>query len=292
MALRETAVAVGNFDGIHLGHLHLLETLREEAFKRHLKPLAVTFEPHPAVVLKREKDFCLLSTAEEKKEILENQLGIKCEILPFTEGFSQMSPEEFVENILLERFKAKLIVVGYDWRFGRGAKGDIETVKEICKKRNCEVLKVKPYTAGGKIVSSSLIRALLREARLKEASLFLGHPYWIRRRVVKGRGLGSKLGVPTLNFKGVENLCLPNGVYVVCIDGHPGVANLGCAPTFGGKERTLEVHILRDFFDVSTYPRIVFKRYLRPERAFKSAEELLKRIKEDIKHARETFLED
>jgi len=292
MALGETAVAVGNFDGIHLGHLHLLETLREEAFKRNLTPLAVTFEPHPAQVLKKERDFCLLSTAEEKREILENQLGIKCEILPFTEEFAQTPPEEFVEKILLERFKAKLITVGYDWRFGRGAKGDIETVKEICRKRNCGVVRVEPYTVGGKVVSSSLIRGLLKEARLKEASLFLGHPYWIRRTVVKGRGLGSKLGVPTLNFKGVENLCLPNGVYAVCIDGHPGVANLGYAPTFGGRERTLEVHILRDFFEVSARPKIVFKRFLRPERAFKSAEELLRRIKEDIKHAKETFLED
>jgi len=292
MAFEKTAVAVGNFDGIHLGHIYLLKTLKGEAFKSNLTPLVVTFDPHPAVVLKKGKDFCTLSTAEEKREIIEKQLGLNYEILPFTEEFSKTAPEEFIEKTLLERFKAQLILVGYDWHFGRGAKGNANTVYEICKRRGCEVIQLQPYTIGGKIVSSSLVRALLKEALLKPASLFLGRPYWIRRQVVKGKGLGSKLGVPTLNFEEVENLCLPNGVYVVCIDGHPAVANLGYSPTIKGQKRTLEVHVLRDFFEVSDRPKIVFKRYLRPERAFKSVEELLRRIKEDIRHTKETFFED
>ena len=292
MAFEKTAVAVGNFDGIHLGHIYLLKTLKGEAFKRNLTPLVVTFDPHPAVVLKKGKDFCTLSTAEEKREIIEKQLGLNYEILPFTEEFSKTAPEEFIEKTLLERFKAQLILVGYDWHFGRGAKGNANTVYEICKRRGCEVIQLQPYTIGGKIVSSSLVRALLKEALLKPASLFLGRPYWIRRQVVKGKGLGSKLGVPTLNFEEVENLCLPNGVYVVCIVGHPAVANLGYSPTIKGQKRTLEVHVLRDFFEVSDRPKIVFKRYLRPERAFKSVEELLRRIKEDIRHTKETFFED
>ena len=287
-----TAVSVGNFDGVHLGHLHLLGRLKEEAAKRDLKPVALTFEPHPARVLRKGENFCFLLTGGEKKEILEKQLGIETLVIPFTPDFSALSPEEFVQEYLINRLKASLVVVGYDWRFGKGAKGDFSTLRELCKKWGCEALQVEPYRVGGKIVSSSLIRGLLREGKLKEASLYLGHPYWIRRRRVPGRGIGSQIGFPTMNFNNVEKLCLPDGVYIVCADGKPAVANLGYAPTLKGESRLLEVHVLRDYYEVSETPRIVFKRFLRKEFTFKTVEDLIEQIGRDVELVRRTFLAD
>jgi len=153
----ETAISIGNFDGVHLGHLYLLERLKEEAFKRNLKPLVITFEPHPAEVLKKNGNFCKILTGEEKREIIEGQLGIETVVLPFTENFSRVLPEEFVKDYLINRFNAKVVVVGYDWHFGRDASGDFILLSGICKKFGCEALKVEPYTVGGKIVSSTPI---------------------------------------------------------------------------------------------------------------------------------------
>ena len=284
-----TAVAVGNFDGVHLGHLHLINTLREEAKKRGLTPLVITFSPHPALVLKKNGNFCRLTTAEEKREIIEKQLGVKLEVIPFTEEFAKLPPERFIKEYLIDRYGAKLIAVGYDWRFGKNASGDLSLVRDICSREGCEVIEVPPYKVGGKIVSSSLIRELLREARLKEASLYLGHPYWIRRKIVRGKGLGKKIGIPTLNMVDVEYLCLPDGVYAVSCDGHPAVANLGYCPTLKGDKRTLEIHILRNSFEVLPNPKVVFHKYIRPERAFKVVEELVERIEKDKEEAKRVF---
>ncbi len=293
MALKKkTAVVVGNFDGIHLGHLYLLSRLKEEAKKRNLQPLVVSFEPHPVKVLKKSENFCLLSGAEEKREIIGKQLGLDLEILPFTYQLAQTKPEEFIEKILLQKFSAALIIAGYDWRFGKGASGDIKLLKELASRHGCEVIQEKPYRVGGKIVSSSLIRELLKKTRLKEATLYLGHPYWIKRKIQKGRGFASKLGFPTLNFHEVDDLCLPNGVYAVYCDGYPAVANLGYAPTLKGEQRLLEVHILQDGFSISSQPRISFQHFLREEMAFKSVYQLVNQIKKDIQRAKNLLLTD
>jgi riboflavin kinase/FMN adenylyltransferase len=285
-----TAVAVGNFDGVHLGHIHLINTLKREAEKRSLKPLVITFDPHPIEVLQPfNKFFCKLNTGWEKRYLIEHSLGIKTELITFTEEFSQIPPEVFVEDYLINRYGAKLIIVGYDWKFGKDAKGNVNTVKKICSEKGCEVIEVEPFKVGGKIVSSTLIRELLKKGKLKEASLYLGHPYWIARVPVKGKGLGKRIGFPTLNFEGVEKLCLPNGVYAVLCDGNTAVANLGFAPTLKGDKRRLEVHLLEDKFPLTKQPFIVFKKFLRPEIVFKSAEELKKQIERDIEEAKRVF---
>lgn len=289
--MEHTAVAVGNFDGVHLGHLHLINTLKREAEKRKLQPLVITFEPHPVEVLQPfNRLFCKLNTGWEKKYLIEHNLGVKTEVLPFTEDFSQIPPEVFVEEYLINRYGAKLIVVGYDWRFGKDASGNVETVKKICSRKGCDVIQVSPYKVGEKVVSSTLIRQLLRKGKLKEAFLYLGHPYWIARVPVKGKGLGRKLGFPTLNFEGVEKLCLPNGVYAVLCDGNPAVANLGYAPTLKGDKRRLEVHLLGRNFQISGQPFIVFQKFLRPEKAFKDVQLLKEQIKRDIEEAKKVFL--
>jgi len=287
-----SAVVVGNFDGIHLGHIYLLNKLREEAHKRDLTPLVLTFDPHPAEVLKNRKNFCKISTASEKKEIIETIFGIKTEVIKFTEEFSQISAEDFVRNWLLKKYGARLILVGYDWHFGRNAEGNYELIKEICERENCEVLKVQPLILGGKVVSSTLIRQLLKQGNIKKAELYLGHPYWIRRKVVKGKGLASKMGFPTLNIEeDIEKLCLPDGVYAVYCEGLPAVANLGYAPTLKGKKRLLEVHVLDTVFH-HPEPKVVFKKFIRPEIGFKTIYELIERIKKDVELATRFFLID
>jgi len=289
--MTNTAITVGNFDGIHLGHIHLIQNLKEIAHNLGLKPLVVTFEPHPVEVLSPlNKFFCKLSTAEEKRELIEKQLGVEVEIIPFTKKFSQISPEEFLEKYLLKRFKAKAIVVGYDWKFGKNAVGNFLTLKNFCLSKNCIVKRIEPYKVADQIVSSSLIREKLKKAQLKEASNYLGHYYWISRKIVKGKGLGKKIGFPTLNFKEVEKLCLPNGVYAVYCNGYPAIANLGFAPTLKGYEKTLEVHILKEKFTICNKPRIVFIKYLRSEKAFKTVKELIKQIEKDIELAKNILL--
>jgi len=254
--------------------------------------VVVTFDPHPAEVLRPpDRRFCRLSTAEEKAEVLKS-LGVEPVVLPFTEEFAGLRPEEFLKEYLLRRLGARLLVLGYDWRFGKNAAGDFNLAKEFCQSFGCEVVRVGPYRVGGKTVSSSLVRDLLRRARLKEASLYLGRPYWIRRKPVKGKGLGRRLGFPTINFGRVEGLCLPDGVYAVSIDGLPAVANLGTAPTLKGERRTLEVHVLETPFEVSDRPRIVFKRFLREERVFKTAEDLVEQIAADAELARQVHRTD
>ena len=286
------AVVVGNFDGVHLGHLHLLSILKSEAQKRGLKPLAVTFHPHPATVLQPEKHICEITSPEEKKELIEDTLGVELKIETFTEEFSKIPPQEFITDYLIERYGASLIVVGYDWHFGKDASGNYQTVKEVCKKHNCEVIKVEPYRVGGKVVSSSLVRELLKKADLKMASLYLGRCYWVRRSVTKGKGLGSKMGFPTINLGGVDKLCLPSGVYAVTVEGKPAIAYLGTAPTLKNEnERILEVHILKgDPHEVSEKPKVVFYRYLRGEFTFKNAEQLARQVKKDIEEAKKLFL--
>jgi riboflavin kinase/FMN adenylyltransferase len=287
-----TAVVVGNFDGIHLGHIHLLNKLKEEAKKRNLIPLVITFDPHPAEVLKNRKDFCKLSTGREKKELIETKFGIKTEVINFTEEFSQIPAKNFIKDWLLKMFGAKLILVGYDWHFGRNAEGDYKLVEEICRSEHCEVIKVEPLTLGEKIVSSSLIREFLKNGELKKAELHLGHPYWIRRKVVKGKGLASKIGFPTLNIEeDIESLCLPNGVYAVYCEGLPAIANLGYAPTLKGERRLLEVHVLDTVF-YHPEPKVVFKKFIRPEKGFKTIYELLERIKKDVELVKRYFLID
>jgi len=290
----ETAVVVGNFDGVHVGHLHLLRILKEEAQRRGLKPLAITLEPHPSVVLGGDDAFCRITSAEEKRELVERALGVELKVLEFTEELAQTPPDEFLRRVLMEHFGARLVVVGYDWRFGKNAEGDASKVEEVCAAEGCAVVRVEPYEVGGKVVSSSLVRKLLKKARLKEAELYLGRPYWVQRRREKGWGFASRLGFPTLNFGGVDDLCLPNGVYAVSVGGQPAIAYLGNAPSVKNLERRiLEVHLLGDpAVAEEENLRVVFRFFLREEMIFKNAEDLAEKVKEDIEKAKELFLID
>ncbi len=283
----ETAIVVGNFDGYHTGHRYLISKLKERARERNLKTLVLMFCPHPLKVLAPKIFMCELSSPEEKMEML-SQDGVDyvC-FIKFDREFAKVRAKDFLEEILFKRLKCRYLLVGYDWRFGYRREGEIELAREVGSKLGFEVELVKPYRKNGHIVSSTLIRRLLNEGRLKEAEEFLGRRYWIRRKVIRGEGRGSKIGFPTANLKGTENLCLKEGVYAVIVnDSMPAVANYGYRPTFGGKKKVLEVHIPDFSGDLrGKLIKVEFVKFLREERKFSSVDELKEQIKKDIQEA-------
>ncbi|WP_457599960.1 bifunctional riboflavin kinase/FAD synthetase [Hydrogenivirga sp.] len=283
----ETALVVGNFDGLHLGHKYLIETLKDRAMKRGLKSMVVTFCPHPLKVLAPRLFLCELSSTEEKIELLEGEgLDYLC-FIRFDREFSQMSAKDFLREVIYNRLRCRYLLVGYDWRFGYRREGEIELAREVGERLGFEVELAQPFKKSGHIVSSTLVRRLLSEGRLEEAEEFLGRRYWIKRKVVRGDGRGSKIGFPTANLKDTADLCLREGVYAVLVDDRlPAVANFGFRPTFGGKRKVLEVHI-PDFSGNLRGKRIKveFLKFIRPEKRFVSVEDLKRQIEEDVHSA-------
>ncbi len=284
----KTAITVGNFDGIHLGHRFLISTLKEKAKERNLKTLVLTFCPHPLRVLAPKLLLCELTDIDEKIELF-GELGIDylC-FIRFDKDFSRIRARRFLEEILYRRLGCRYLLVGYDWRYGYRREGEIELAKEVGKELGFEVEEAAPFKINNHIVSSTLIRRLLREGRVKEVREYLGHNYWIKRRVIRGEGIGKELGFPTANLQHTENLCLKEGVYVVKVnDEYLGVANYGYRPTFGGRKKLLEVHLLDFEGDVHGRKlKVEFLDFIREERRFNSPEELIKQIKRDIEYAR------
>ena len=282
-----TAIVVGNFDGFHLGHRHLIRILKKRAKERNLRTTVVTFCPHPLKVLAPRLLLCELSSADEKAELLEREgVDYLC-FIRFDREFSKMGAKEFLEEVLYRRLGCRFLLVGYDWRFGHRREGEIELAREVGERLGFEVELVSPFKRNGHIVSSTLVRRLLSEGRLEEAEEFLGRRYWIRRKVVRGEGRGSKLGFPTANLKDTENLCLRTGVYAVLVnDELPAVANYGLRPTFDGKRKVLEVHIPGFSGDLRGRSiKVEFLKFLREERKFSSVEELKEQIERDIHSA-------
>ena len=285
----ETALIVGNFDGFHAGHRYLIELLKMRAGEKGLKSVVVTFCPHPLKVLAPEMIPCELSDIEERIELIgELNPDYLC-FLRFDPELANMSARDFLREIIHQRLKCKHLLVGYDWRFGRRREGEVELAREMGKELGFEVEVASPYRIGEHVVSSTLVRRLLSEGRLEEAQIYLGRRYWIRRRVVPGEGRGSKIGFPTANLEGTDNLCLREGVYAVLVDGEMrAVANYGRRPTFGGGGRVLEVHIPGFEGDLrSKKIKVEFIKFLREERKFAGVDQLIEQIKKDVQLALE-----
>ncbi|NPB07760.1 MAG: bifunctional riboflavin kinase/FAD synthetase [Aquificae bacterium] len=288
--LREkTAIIVGNFDGVHLGHRYLVDLLKEKARERNLKTLVLTFFPHPLRILAPQILPCELTNLEEKILLLEESSPDFVVVINFTEEFARIPARKFLEEVLYRKLGCRYLLVGYDWRYGHRREGEVELAKEVGKELGFEVEEAPPFKINGHVVSSTLVRRLLKEGRVEEVKKYLGHNYWIKRRVVRGEGRGTKIGFPTANLSETNNLCLKEGVYLVKVeDSDYGLANYGFRPTFGGKERVLEVHLLdkkKDLRDKKI--KVEFLRFLRPERRFSSVQELVNQIEEDVKRARE-----
>jgi riboflavin kinase/FMN adenylyltransferase len=284
-----TAVTIGTFDGVHVGHRKILAQLVESAGEQALESTLLTFFPHPRMVLQKESDIKLINTIDEKKRILENTGIDNLVIHPFSMEFSRLSAREFVEEILVKELNAKKIIIGYDHRFGRNRTADIEDLKVFGEEFDFEVDEIPKAEIEETAVSSTKIRKALENGEIEKANAYLGAAFMLTGKIVSGKNLGKKLGFPTANLYIEETYKLipKNGVYVVSsvIDGKKtyGMMNIGTNPTIAPKNpRSIETH----FFDLEAdlYGKtlqIDLLAKIRDEQKFDSLEQLSKAMEED-----------
>ncbi len=286
-----TLITVGVFDGIHLAHKAIFKELLKISQEKKLLPVVLTFYPHPDKVLGKAETPLIQTLLQRVRKIKEE--GVKNVIaVKFDREFSELTPEDFI-NLLIEKLKMKGILVGENFRFGKGMKGNTEFLKGISKKKGFNVFIIKIFELNGKRLSSSLIRNILLEGRVEEAIPLLGRPYSICGKVIKGLGLGKTLGIPTANIQ-TENEILPEGVFITKahLKGKtfPSVTNVGRAPTLKGKEKTVETHIIGLEEEILNEEiELFFLKKIRNEIKFENKEELKKRIIKDIEIAKNYF---
>lgn len=291
-------VTLGNFDGVHMGHQKIFERVKEEAARINGEAIVITFEPHPLKILSPEHCPPLL-TPFRKKMILIEKSGIERVLcIEFSLAFSEISPLEFIKNILVEKVRVRKVVIGYNYRFGKKQSGDAQTLKEAGKLFNFEVEVMEPLRIDQTIVSSSKIRELIKDGRVEEASKLLGREYPVIGMVVKGSRRGETLGFPTANLEISDELYPKKGVYAVEVVWNQqvfnGLANIGFNPTFlpaRPEEKahlSLEVYILN--FNQMIYGdeiQVNFKKRIRDEVCFDSPSRLIDQIQKDIQWAQE-----
>jgi len=286
---RKSIIAVGNFDGIHLGHQRVLEFTIARAKESGAVATALTFEPPPLKVLRPEAAPLRISTNQQRMEWF-GALGMEAAVvLPFTLELSRLAPEDFVSEILERQLQVRAIVVGENFRFGHGQAGDVKLLRELGMRDGFEVVVHAPVTLDGEIVSSTLIRKMITEGDVRHAARLLGRPFVLTGEVVKGTGTGRKFTFPTLNLKAEQEILPARGVYITrtVLEGetssHRSVTNVGIRPTFNGTGLSVETHLL-DYSGNFTPKRleIRFWKKLRDEKKFDGAEELKAQIAKDI----------
>ena len=291
-----TLVSVGNFDGVHRAHAHVLGEIVARARQSGAKAVAVTFEPHPARILRPESGLKLLTPTPEKLRLLEDTGIDAVLLLPFGRDLSLMTPRQFAERILKKKLHAREVYEGYNFRFGHKAAGDMNLLSELGREMGFEVKVYPEMTLRGEHVSSSQIRKLLREGRVSRARHLLARPFCILSTPGRGRGYGSKYTVPTINLARYEELVPKDGVYITCTrvgaEQFDSVTNVGNRPTFGVESFAVETHLL-NFHPLELTPEteveIYFLNRLRDEIKFPSVEALRGQIANDVKKARRYF---
>lgn len=288
-------LTIGNFDGVHRGHLALFEKVKERARAIGGRSAVMTFEPHPIKVIKPGNGPPLITPTLEKIELI-GRAGIDVLFcIPFTPDFAGISAEDFIKTILVEKIGIKEIVVGYDYAFGRNREGNIPLLKEMGEKFGFAVHLLGPIHVDQMLVSSTSIRRLVKEGKLEEAKTLLGRDFQVEGTVVRGHNRGAALlGFPTANLSARDELLPGTGVYAVkvLINGrtYHGVTNVGYNPTFGDGALSVETHILDFSRDIlGEKIRLSFLHRLRDEKAFKSVKELTDQISQDIRDARAWF---
>jgi riboflavin kinase/FMN adenylyltransferase len=295
-ARRSTAIGLGNFDGLHVGHMALVNTLINEARMNCLESMIYTFTKHPENILRKKLFTPLLTTVGKKLRLLnDTALDYVC-FDEFDEHLSRMKPECFVKEVLLDKLGAGLLVAGFNYRFGYMGQGDVALLKELGKKYNYRTIIIPPIQIGSEIVSSTLIRELVAKGDMENVFKLLGRHYSITGEVLDGRRVGRRIGFPTANLQPEDYLIMPhNGVYITKTlyngEFYSSLTNIGRNPTFGDVERiSAETHILH--FDKDIYKssiEVFFLKKLRNEKKFKSGEELAEQIKRDVQTAEEYF---
>ena len=287
--VKNPAVTIGTFDGVHLGHQKIIQQLKESSESVKGESVILTFYPHPRMVLfPDDDDLKLLSTEEEKKELLE-KFGVEHLIIhPFTKKFSRITYTEYVRDILVNKIKTKKLVIGYNHHFGRNREGSFQQLKKLAPVYGFELEKIPAQVLNKVEISSTKIRKALDSGDIKTANKFLGYEYSIKGKVVKGKGLGKELGYPTANIHidDKHKLIPADGIYAVTVEVankmHNGMMSIGFNPTVNGEKKTTEVNIFdfeKDIYGENI--RIFFKQKLRNEKKFENIESLKKAIELD-----------
>ena len=287
-------LAIGVFDGVHLGHQAVISTSADHALAANGTPVVVTFDPHPEKVLRPQAAPHLL-TATSHKIALIRDLGVgHLLIIAFDQQFAATEPEDFVQQLMKHSKPLREICVGHEWSFGKNRRGNLELLNQFGARFDFGVVGIPPVTVNGELVSSTAIRRAVETGDLAKATRMLGREYTILGTVVSGDNRGKKIGFPTANLSAHNEQFPPDGVYFAQakLDGvmYPGVVNLGYRPTVdtSKSERILEIHLFdfeRDIYGQDLEVRFI--RYLRPEKKFESVEALARQIDLDVKQARE-----
>ena len=288
-------LALGNFDGLHRGHLKIIERVRRGAAEHGGIPMAMTFDPHPPRVVRPDKAPPLLMTKEQRLEALD-RAGIRAvAVVRFTHELSQWDPEMFVRAVLVDWLHVSEVWVGANFLFGHDRAGNFTSLKTLGQRFGFRAEKIDPVRYKEFVVSSTRIRRLVTEARMDEAAALLGHPYYLDGLVVEGKRRGRELGFPTANLETSNELIPPNGVYATTLEVsgivHAAMTNIGVRPTFNDStETTVETHVLG--FEGDLYGRqvrLAFVQRLRDERRFDDVDGLKTQIEADKRRAERLF---
>lgn len=288
--LSPKAVSLGNFDGVHKGHQKLMKENIKISKAKNLTPSVLLFKENTKNILNGEREY--LTSLEDKIEILKN-LGIECFcLLEFSDKFKDLSPYEFIEEILYKKLNTKYVIVGDNYRFGKMAKGDIKTLKKYEEDFAYKTKVVDFELDEGKIINSTDIRQMVREGKIEKANKDLGHPFKMQGKVIKGAQRGRLLNFPTANLKpSFKYVTAKSGVYFTRVnidrDFYYALTDIGTNPTFENKKMKIETYIMD--FSKDIYGKnisIEFLEYLRPDYKFDSPEELIAQMEKDKKTGR------
>ena len=284
-------IAIGNFDGLHLGHQKVINEARRKAKKFKLPLGVITFEPVPVMFFsKKIEDHRINSLNQKKKQFKKLKLDFLA-IIKFNKKFSSLSAEQFISKIIYKKTKCRYLFVSKNFKFGFKRQGNIQTLKKFEKEFNYKNIITNPHKKNKKIISSTLIRNKIRAGKITEVNKFLNRNWCIEGKVIKGKKRGRKIGFPTCNMA-LNDYVIPKlGVYAVKVNfgslNKDGIANIGFRPTFNGQSLLLETNIFG--INKNLYNKVIvvsFKKFIRPEKKFKNFENLKKQIKLDIKQAK------
>ena len=284
-------IAIGNFDGLHLGHQKVIKEAKQKAKKNKIPFGVMTFEPVPVMFFNNKIRNHRINSLEQKKNQLKKFKLDFLIVIRFNKNFSSQSAEEFIKKIIYKKTKCKYLYVSKNFKFGFERQGNIKTLKKFEKKYNFQNIVTKPYKKSNKIISSTILRKKIRLGQIVEVNKLLNRYWSINGKVIKGQRRGRKIGVPTCNLKLSDYVVPKLGVYAVKVKSKNfyknGIANIGYRPTFKGRNLLLETNIFG--INENLYNKVIsvnFKKFIRPEKKFRNLNYLKKQIKLDIKKAK------
>jgi riboflavin kinase / FMN adenylyltransferase len=291
-------LTIGTFDGVHTGHQQVIEQLKKEALQINGETVIITFDPHPRKIVGSSAGIQLINTPDEKIELLQARGIHQLVVVPFTEAFSQQTPQQYVRDFLVEKFHPHTIIIGYDHRFGKGRLGDFHLMEEMSAKYGYVLKEIPVHVQHAISVSSTRIRQAIAAGDMYTANDLLGYDFFFQARVIEGNKLGRTIGYPTANLKvdHEEKITPGHGVYAVEVtmrasdstSRYKGMMNIGTRPTIGGVDQVIEVHIFD--FDQDLYGRtirVTVKKFLRQEQKFSGLEALKEQLAMDKTRALE-----